>query len=559
VKTPVLADLVLLPSLRDHLHNYDSPAFLDRRSPVFAGRAMASSSSPLVTRVGLRVLEQGGNAVDAAVAMAGMLALAEPMMSGLGGDTMVLVWSAKDRKVVGLNGSGRAPSGATLERIGSVPLMPEHGAASITIPGALDGWCALLERFGTRSLQQLWEPVIAYARDGYPVGESVAGFWGLGSALLGPSGPMQLGELLLPDRSTPQPGQLMRLPQLADTLERVAREGRQGFYEGPVAEAIATTISAGGVPTTMADVAAQQHQAEWVEPLSVGYRGREVLGMPPNCQGVVALHALGLLDGLPLSAMDEAERLHHQIEAIRLGFELAIDVVGEPTPEMLERLRQELSPEGLAATRSRITSRARPATRPQGGNSGDTSYVCAVDGEGNAVSLMTSICGLFGSGLVAGDTGVLLNNRAAQFSSQPGHPNALAPGHRPRHSILPAMVLRDGLPEFVMGVIGGNAHPQGLTQILVNALDLGMNPQQAVDAPRFKLIMQSGAVHIDPQFNPDVGHELVARGHQLGDSYGFIGFKGGAQMVRLHRDAAGRCTSLEAGVDHRLDGVALGF
>jgi gamma-glutamyltranspeptidase / glutathione hydrolase len=536
-----------------------SPAFLHRRSPVFAGRAMASSSSPLVTRLGLRVLEQGGNAVDAAVAMAGMLALAEPMMSGLGGDTMVLVWSAKDRKVVGLNGSGRAPSGATLERIGSVPLMPEHGAASITIPGALDGWCALLERFGTRSLQQLWEPVIAYARDGYPVGESIAGFWGLGSALLGPSGPMQLGELLLPDRSAPQPGQLMRLPQLADTLERVAREGRQGFYEGPVAEAIATTISAGGVPTTMADVAAQQHQAEWVEPLSVGYRGREVLGMPPNCQGVVALHALGILDALPLASMDEAERLHHQIEAIRLGFELAIDVVGEPTPEMLERLRQELSPEGLAATRSRITSRARPATRPQGGNSGDTSYVCAVDGEGNAVSLMTSICGLFGSGLVAGDTGVLLNNRAAQFSSQPGHPNALAPGHRPRHSILPAMVLRDGLPEFVMGVIGGNAHPQGLTQILVNALDLGMNPQQAVDAPRFKLIMQSGAVHIDPQFNPDVGHELVARGHQLGDSYGFIGFKGGAQMVRLHRDAAGQCTSLEAGVDHRLDGVALGF
>jgi gamma-glutamyltranspeptidase/glutathione hydrolase len=195
--------------------------------------------------------------------------------------------------------------------------------------------------------------------------------------------------------------------------------------------------------------------------------------------------------------MDEAERLHHQIEAIRLGFELAIDVVGEPTPEMLEQVRQALSSDGLAAARSRITNRARAATRPQGANAGDTSYVCAVDPEGNAVSLMTSICGLFGSGLVAGDTGVLLNNRATQFSSQPGHPNALAPGHRPRHSILPAMVLRDGLPELLMGVIGGNAHPQGLTQILVTALDRGMNPQQAVDAQRFKLIMQSGAVHID--------------------------------------------------------------
>ncbi len=536
-----------------------NPAFLHRRSPVFAGRAMVTSSSPLVTRVGLRVLEQGGNAADAAVAMAGMLALAEPMMSGLGGDTMVLVWSAQDQRVLGLNGSGMAPSGASLERIGARPFMPEHGAASVTIPGAVDGWCTLLERFGTQSLQQLWEPVIAYARQGYPVGESIAGFWAVGAALLGQSASSELREVFLPHGSAPQPGQLMRLPQLADTLERVAREGRQGFYEGPVAAAIATTISAGGVRTTTADVAAQQHRAAWVEPLSVGYRGREVLGLPPNSQAVVALHALGILDGLPLAAMGEAERLHHEIEAIRLGFELAIDGVGEPTPAMLELVRQQLSPDGLAAARSRITALARPATRPQGGHSGDTSYVCAVDGNGNAVSLMTSISGLFGSGLVAGDTGVLLNNRAAQFSSQPGHPNALAPGHRPRHSILPAMVLRDGLPEFVMGVIGGNAHPQGLTQILVNALDLGMNPQQAVDAPRFKLVMQSGAVHIDPQFNPDVGHELVARGHQLGDSYGFVGFKGGAQMVRLHRDDSGHCTSLEAGVDHRLDGVAMGI
>ncbi len=536
-----------------------SPAFLHRRSPVFAGRAMATSSSPLVTRVGLRVLEQGGNAADAAVAMAGMLALAEPMMSGLGGDTMVLVWSAKDQQVFGLNGSGKAPSGASLELAGPVPVMPEHGAASVTIPGAVDGWCTLLERFGTQSLQQLWEPVIAYAREGYPVGESIAGFWGVGAALMGNSASAQLRELFLPDGSAPQPGQLMRLPQLATTLERVAREGRQGFYEGPVAEAIAHTLSAGGVPTTVADVAAQQQGTEWVEPLTVGYRGRAVLGLPPNSQGVVALHALGILDGLPLASMDEAERLHHQIEAIRLGFELAIDVVGEPTPEMLAQVRQALSQDGLAAARSLISNRARPATRPQGANSGDTSYVCAVDAEGNAVSLMTSICGLFGSGLVAGETGVLLNNRATQFSSQPGHPNALAPGHRPRHSILPAMVLRDGLPEVVMGVIGGNAHPQGLTQILVNALDLGMNPQQAVDAPRFKLIMQSGAVHIDPQINPEVGNELVARGHQLGDSYGFMGFKGGAQMVRIHRDPQGQCTSLEAGVDHRLDGVALGF
>ncbi|WP_053068449.1 gamma-glutamyltransferase [Synechococcus sp. GFB01] len=261
--------------------------FLDRRSPVFARRAMASSSSPLVTRVGLRVLEEGGNAADAAVAMAGMLAVAEPMMSGLGGDTMILVWSAGDQQALGLNGSGMAPSGASPEHIAPRTLMPEHGAASVTIPGAVDGWCTLLERFGTGSLEQLWDPAITYARDGYPVGESSAGFWMVGTPLLERSSSPQARELLLPNGAAPQPGQLIRFPQLANTLERVAREGRSGFYEGPVAEAIAQTISQDGVPTTTADLAAQQHRGEWVEPLSVSYRSREVLGLPPNCQGVV--------------------------------------------------------------------------------------------------------------------------------------------------------------------------------------------------------------------------------------------------------------------------------
>lgn len=533
----------------------DAPAgFLGRRSPVFVRHGLASSSSPLATRVGLRVLEGGGNAFDATVAMAGMMAVVEPMMSGLGGDTMILVWSAKEKKVVGLNGSGVAPSGADLGQVANRSMMPETGAVSVTVPGAVDGWCQLLERFGSRSLETLWEPAIAAAREGYPVGESIAGVWAMAAPRLPTYASPPLLKLLLPGGKPPAPGQLVRFPQLADTLEQVAQGGREAFYRGPIARAIADTVSAGGTALELADIAKQK--AMWVEPLSVSYRGRDVLGLPPNSQSVVALIALGILENYDLAGMGESDRLHHQIEALRLGFEFAINEVGEPTESMMERVRHTLSKEGLAMSRKRITDRATAAVHPQGGNTADTTYICAIDPEGNAVSLMSSICGAFGSGLVAGDTGVILNNRASQFSTRRGHPNALVAGHRPRHTILPGMVLRDGVPEFVLGCIGLNNHPQGQVQMLVNAVDLGMNPQQACDAARFRVVMTTGEVELDPAFPEQVGADLVARGHRLGDPYAF---KGAAQMVRIYRGEAGIGPCLEAGVDHRLDGVALGW
>jgi gamma-glutamyltranspeptidase/glutathione hydrolase len=528
--------------------------FLGRRSPVFTRRCVASSSSPLVTQVGLRVLEEGGNAFDAAVAMAGMMAVAEPMFSGLGGDTMILAWSAKEQKVLGLNGSGVAPPGASLDKVADRPFMPEHGAQAVTIPGAVDGWCRLLERFGTRPLATLWEPAVAAAREGYPVGESIAGMWALLASLLPKDTMPELMKIVLPDGKPPVPGQLVRFPQLAATLERVGREGGKGFYSGPVAAAIAATLTAGGVPTAAADVGRQQ--AQWVEPLSVRYRGRDVLGLPPNSQSIVALLALGVLEGLDLVAMGEATRLHYEIEALRLGFEYAIDGVGEPTDGMLESVRRALSAEGLDSLRRRITDRATASVRVQGANASDTTYLCVVDPEGNAVSLMTSICGGFGAGLVAGDTGVILNNRASQFATQRGHPNALAPGRRPRHTILPGMALRDGVPEFVLGCIGLNNHPQGQVQMLVNTLDLGMNPQQAVDAARCRVVMTTDEVQLDHGIPEQVAYELAARGHKLGDP---TAFKGAAQMVRIHRGEAGVGPCLESGVDHRLDGVALGW
>jgi gamma-glutamyltranspeptidase/glutathione hydrolase len=346
----------------------------------------------------------------------------------------------------------------------------------------------------------------------------------------------------------------VRFPELAATLERVGKEGRDGFYAGPVAEAIAATLTAGGVKTTAADIGRQESQ--WVDPLAVRYRGRDVLGLPPNSQSIVALLALGILEGYDLAGMYESARLHHEIEALRLGFEFAIDTVGEPTDGMLEATRRALSAESLAAQRQRITARATAPVRIEGGNSADTTYLCAIDSDGNAVSLMMSICGLFGSGLVAGDTGVILNNRASQFATRRGHPNALAPGRRPRHTILPGMVLRDGLPEFVLGCIGLNNHPQGQVQMLVNTLDLGMNPQQSVDAARFRIVMTSDEVQLDHRIPEQVASELAARGHKLGDP---TAFKGAAQMVRIHRGEAGVGPCLESGVDHRLDGLALGW
>ncbi len=501
------------------------------------------------------MLRDGGNAVDATVAMAGMMAVLEPMNSGLGGDTMVLLWSAADQKVFGLNGSGCAPSGVSLDAVASSVTMPTAGVRSVTIPGAVDGWCRLLDRFGTQPLRRLWAPAVAAARDGYPVGESIAGMWATVTPGLQHVSTPELQRILLPGGQPPSAGQIIRFPALADTLERVADLGRDGFYAGPVANAIAETLSAGGVSTIRKDLAEQE--ALWVEPLSVGYRGRTVLGLPPNSQSAVVLLALGILDGYALAAMPESRRLHHQIEALRVGFEFAMNSVGDPgRDETLAATRNTLSDSGLAAARARISDTATAPVFAEGGNSSDTTYMCAIDAEGNAVSLMSSICGPFGSGLLAGDTGVILNNRASQFSTRPGHPNALSPGHRPRHTILPGMVLRDGLPEFVLGCIGLNNHPQGQVQMLVNALDLEMNPQQAVDAPRFRAVMTTDQIQLDPEFDPQIGYELAARGHHIGDPFDF---KGAAQMVRIHRGEGGIGPCLEAGADHRLDGVALGW
>jgi gamma-glutamyltranspeptidase/glutathione hydrolase len=530
----------------------------DHRSSVFASGGMVAASSPLATQAGLRVLADGGNAVDAALATAAVVGVVEPMMNGLGGDMWAMVWWEDEQRVYGLNASGRCPDGLTAGRFAGCQTMPQAGWETVTVPGACDGYSVLHERFATRPLSELVAPAVGFARDGFPVGESIAHVWAYGAGKLEQFG--TAGYLM--DGRPPVPGQRFRHPELADTWELFGREGREGFYTGPVAHEIARACAAGGGAVTEADLASQR--AEWVEPIGLGYRGRQILEMPPNGQGIIALVALGILALEDLGSLSPADRMHLEIEATRIGFEEADLLVGDPrcvevdvdavlTDAALSRLHEQID---------RRRARTRPvATSPHG----DTTYLCVADAAGNAVSLITSISDVFGAGVVAGNTGVLMHTRGAAFSLDPQSPNLIAPGRRPRHSILPAMAMRDGRPEIVFGCMGGNMQPQGHIQLLVNVLDLDMGLQAAIDAPRYR-ILEGDEIAFEETLDPELVDDLGRRGHQRvsGDPppsdwtspHAFVrSFKGSAQMIRFHRDHG----SLEGAADPRLDGVAIGL
>ena len=528
------------------------------RSSVFASGGMVATSSPLATQVGLRVLADGGNAVDAALAVAAVVGVVEPMMNGLGGDMWAMVWWEEDQCVYGLNASGCCPEGLSASRFANRKTMPQAGWETVTVPGAADGYSALHDRFASRPLAELVAPAVAYARDGFPVGESIAHVWAYGAGKLKQFGAL---EYLVDDRA-PTPGQLFRHPGLGDTWEIFGREGRDGFYTGAVAREIVRSCAAGGGALTEAELASQR--AEWVEPISLDYRGRRILEMPPNGQGIIALLALGILSFDDLGSLSPADRIHLEIEATRIGFERAFLTVGDPRCVEVD-VASLLTESALALLRDQIdrqTVRRRPLTEPI---HGDTTYLCVVDGAGNAVSLITSISDVFGAGVVAGSTGVVMHNRGAEFSLDPASPNLIGAGRRPRHSILPGMALLDGRPEIVFGCMGGNMQPQGHIQLLVNVLDLGMGLQQAIDAPRYR-VLDGDDVAFEDTLEPQVVAELERRGHQqvIGDPppsdwtspHAYVrSFKGSAQMIRFHRDRG----SLEGATDARLDGVAIGL
>ena len=530
--------------------------FNNQRAPVYARDGMACSSTPLAAVVGRDILKAGGNAADAALAMAAVVNVTEPMMSGLGGDMFAMVW--KDGKVHGLNGSGRSGSLMTLERVRADhgDTMPHAGAATVNVPGALDGYLALHSTFGTMELADLFEPAAALVDGGFPVGQKIAQAWAAGAALLRKFSPTSTD--YLPGGNEPAPGALFRQPDLARLWRRIGREGRAAFYGGETRDRIVETVAKNGGYLEAGDF--DTIQAEWVEPIRGSYRGHTVLEMPPNGQGIVALEALAILEGYDMAtifAADEVQASHLILEAIKLAYADAAATVADPR-FLKAPIENLLDPAFIAARRSTIDRDHALENPPAGRVFGDTTYLTVVDRNRMAVSLITSISGPFGSGLVVPGLGVVLNNRLADFVLVPGHPNAAGPGKRVRHTILPSMVLGpDGQLKMSFGCMGGNMQPQGQVQILLNLIDRGMNLQQALDAPRLR-VLDGKRVSIEPHPLPDLGKRLAAMGHVVvwdgstPASPGDVGesFEGSAQAILLGAE------SLCGASDPRLDGIA---
>jgi gamma-glutamyltranspeptidase / glutathione hydrolase len=530
---------------------------------VMARNGVIATSQPLASAAGLRVLQEGGNAIDAAVTAAAVLSVVEPHMNGIGGDLFAIVYSAKTKRVHVLNASGRAPSAATIEEFQHRGLksIPSRGELSVSVPGTVDGWHELLENHGTRTVAQALEPAIHYAREGYAVSEIIARGW-QGQTKTLSADPAAAATFLVGGRA-PDAGEVVRNPNLANSLELIAWGGRDAFYQGPIAKAIAADMKARDGLLIEADLAA--HRSDWVEPISTTYRGYEVLELGPNTQGIVALQMLNILEGFDLKAMghNSAEYLHTLVEAKRIAFADRNAWIADAESMPAEALQRMLSKEYAAERRKEIDpSKAAESYRPLSlpGRTtpgeprpeayGDTIYLTAADREGNVVSLIQSIYEYFGAGIVAGDTGIVLHNRGSQFSLDPSHPNALAPGKRPFHTLVPAMVMKDGRPWFSFGVMGGDMQPQGHVQVIVNAIDFGMNVQDAGEAARFRHV--GNGLALETNISAAARQGLEARGHRLVDRSGAWG---GFQGIIIDPVTG----VMLAGSDPRKDGLAIGW
>jgi len=551
-----IVSIALISVLMNSLPQKQFIAPRTTRSVVRAQHGMVASSQPLASQVGLDVLKQGGNAVDAAIAMAAMLNVTEPMMTGIGGDMFALVYWAKTKELKGLNASGRAPQALSLEYFAknNIKTMPQTGMGSITVPGAFDGWVTLRDKYGTMSLSQLLAPAIGYAEDGFPVMEKTAEDWDAEVRKLSRT-PAAAANYLVDGRA-PRPGEMFRQSNLARTLRTLADGGRDAFYKGPIGKAIVDYMKANGGFITMEDLAATK--ADWVEPISTNYRGYQVYEIPPNGQGITALIALNILEGFDLAAMrsEPSQYYHTLIEATKLAFADRNRYIADPTVARVP-VAELLSKEYAAKRRALIDPHKALDSPPAGEvNVGsDTTYFTVVDKDGNAVSFINSLFDAFGSGIVAGDTGIVFQNRGSAFSLDPKHPNALAPGKRPFHTIIPAMVFKDNQLYLSFGVMGGAIQPQGHVQVLVNLIDLKMSLQEAIDAPRYRFMTGRGVL-MENELGSSVIDQLLKLGHVRANPPGVLrSSMGGGQAIMI--DPVTK--TLMGASDPRKDGMALGY
>jgi gamma-glutamyltranspeptidase/glutathione hydrolase len=526
------------------------------RSVVRSGHAMVASSQPLASQVGLEVLERGGNAVDASIAMAAMLNVTEPMMTGIGGDAFMLVYWSKTKELKGLNASGRAPRALSLDHFAKkkITKMPEFGMESITVPSAFDGWVTLLDKYGTMKLADVLAPAIDTAENGFPVMEKAAEDWNAEVAKL-KKNPAAAANYLIDGRA-PRAGEIFRQPNLARTLRTLAHGGRDAFYKGEIATAIADYCEKNGGFISLADLAAQK--SEWVDPISTNYRGYTVYEIPPNSQGLTALLTLNILEGFDLAALSKqpVRYYHTLIEATKLAFADRNRYIADPAFSKVPV--SELLSKDYAAKRRALINPNKALDSPPPGEinvGSDTTYFTVVDKDGNAVSFINSLFDSFGSGIVAGDTGIVLQNRGSAFSLDRAHANHLEPGKRPFHTIIPAMVFKDGKLFMSFGVMGGGIQPQGHVQVLVNIIDLGMGLQEAIDAPRYRY-MNGKDVLLEDEIGPTVISRLLSMGHHRATPPGILrSSMGGGQAIMI--DPTNH--TLMGASDPRKDGLALGY
>ena len=532
------------------------------RSVTYAANGMVATSHPLAAQIGLDVLKQGGNAVDAAIAASAAMGLMEPMSCGIGGDLFAIVWDAKTKKLYGLNASGRSPYRATMAyfREKGLDQIPTLGPLSWSVPGCVDGWQQLRKRFGTRPLADLLAPSIRYAEEGFPVPEVIAGYWK--SSESGSVTP-EFAKTFLPNGKAPRTGEMFRNPLLARTYRDIAKGGRDAFYKGRIArEIVAYSERAGGL-FSRKDF--EDHSSTWVEPVSTNYRGYDVWEIPPNGQGISALQMLNILEGYDLGkfGFGSADYWHLWLEAKKLAFADRAKYYADP--EFSKVPTAELISKSYAESRRKLISMDKAMDNVQPGDpglGGDTIYLTVVDKNRNCVSLINSNYLGFGSGHVPGDLGFALQNRGTSFALDPGHANRLEPHKRPFHTIIPAMVTRDGKPWFCFGVMGGDMQPQGHVQILCNLIDFGMNVQQAGEAPRMEHLYSaspkgnpargSGEVEVERGFTEEMLLELRRRGHVIK----FAAKNGGGYqgiLIDPHTN------TLQGGTEPRKDGLAIGY
>lgn len=525
------------------MRRFDRPG----RSAAYGSRGMAATSAPLATLAAIDTLRAGGNAADAAVVASAVLCVAEPAMTGIGGDCFALV-GTPDGQVTGLNASGRAAMAADRDwlRASGLTSIPLRSIHAITVPGAIDGWDRLLKAHGTMDLAEALKPAIRLAEDGVPVTPRVAWDWPEDApALAADAGGRQH---YLKGGQAPREGDIMRYPALASTLRVIAREGRDAFYTGEIAADIINTVRAQGSRLTMADLAA--HEGNWVTPIATHFMDHEILEIPPSGQGLTALIAFNILSqiGLRRHGANSVERHHLEIEAMKLAWDLRNRHIADPAFAAVP-VAELLSSETAARLAAMIDMNRALDIRTVMRTS-DTVYLTVVDEKRLAVSFINSVYDGFGSCIVTEKTGIALQNRGACFVADPAHPNCIGPGKRPLHTIIPAMARKDGLVEMSFGVMGGDYQPMGHVTVAANRYAYGMDPQEAIDFPRY--FPKNGEVLLESCVAEEVRSGLAARGHLLAAAPGPLG---GGQAITIDR-ANG---VLVGGSDPRKDGLALGY